>query len=231
MKSGRARTFAVGLLFVCGCQNGEWGATESGAALGTALGAGLGAIVGHEVGDTGAGIAIGAASGLIGGGLIGRQADAQNTRLENRDRSISDQQAQIEENKRIIDQLRSRGADVRDSERGVVVNLPDVLFEFNKADLRGDAQRTVKDIADVLQGIDGRDLYIEGHTDAVGTIPYNQRLSEERARSVAHALVESGVERHTIYTRGYGESDPIASNKTAAGRQRNRRVEVVIANR
>jgi OOP family OmpA-OmpF porin len=72
---------------------------------------------------------------------------------------------------------------------------------------------------------------IEGHTDSIGTVEYNQRLSEDRAHSVAAQLVREGISRGRMSTRGFGEAKPIASNKTEAGRTRNRRVEVIIENR
>ena len=218
------------LALLCGCQNGQFGATEQGALAGTALGAGLGAIVGHETGHTGAGIAIGSAAGLLAGGLLGRQADRTNTEIRSRDERISEQDRILEENRRIIDELRRRGADVRSTERGVVVNLPDVLFQFDSAALTNDARRTVGEIAQVVADTVDRSIAVEGHTDAVGTIDYNQRLSESRARSVADALVNNGVSQRRIRIRGYGETDPIASNSSETGRRRNRRVEVIIEN-
>ena len=76
-----------------------------------------------------------------------------------------------------------------------------------------------------------RKILVEGHTDSVGTVNYNLRLSENRARSVADQLVNSGVPRRSVSTRGFGEGDPIASNRAESGRKRNRRVEVIIENR
>lgn len=225
----------IGVVAVCsllffGCANQQLGETEQGALAGTALGAGLGAIIGHETGHTGAGIAIGAATGLLGGGLLGKRAEDTNRAIADKDRRLDEQDKLLQENRRLIDELRRKGADVRDTKRGVVVNLPDVLFEFDRARLTSDARRTVADIAEVISGTEGRSIAVEGHTDSVGTIDYNQRLSEARARSTADELVHSGVAPRRIHTRGYGETDPIASNKTEEGRSRNRRVEVIIEN-
>lgn len=225
------RIVGISALLVFGaCQNTQLGGTETGALTGGALGAGLGAIIGHETGHTGGGVAIGSAVGALAGGLVGNQIDKQNDQLNRRDEQIALQDARIQENQRMIDELKRRGADVRRSERGVVVNLPDVLFEFDSHRLRSDAVRAVKEIATVVQDYPDRKISVEGHTDSVGTIKYNQKLSEARSRSVADELVAQGVSRRRLNTYGFGESDPISSNRTDIGRSRNRRVEVIILN-
>ena len=218
------------LSLLSACEGYSPGATETGALGGAAAGAGLGAIIGNQTGNTGAGIAIGAASGALGGALIGSQIDRQDRRLDEQDKRIAQQGAIIEENRRLLEQLRSKGIDVRDSERGVVVNLPDVLFEFGKSNLTPSAQATVGEIANVLQSAESRMISVEGHTDSLGTIEYNYRLSEARARSVAESLSQHGVPARRIRTKALGETDPIASNRSDSGRRRNRRVEVVILN-
>lgn len=204
---------------------------EAGALGGAALGAGLGAIIGNQTGHTGGGIAIGSAIGALSGAIIGNEIDNENERLDNADRRLREQERELGENRRLIEELRARGTDVRSTERGVVVNLPDVLFEFDSARLTPEAESTAAQIADVLRNHGDRHVAVEGHTDSVGTIGYNQRLSEERARAVANELTRSGLPRRRISTRGFGESDPIASNRTDSGRSRNRRVEVIIENR
>ena len=213
------------------CENPQFRAREKGALGGAAMGAGLGAIVGNQTGSTGAGIAIGSAIGALSGALIGQQVDSADDGLAARDARIQEQERQLQENRRLIDELRKSGADARSTSRGVVVNLPDVLFEFNSARLTGGAQNTVREIARVVKTSGDRKIAIEGHTDAVGTVSYNQRLSEDRARSVANDLVVSGVQRRRMVVEGYGETHPIASNNTDEGRSRNRRVEVIIENR
>ncbi|MGI6524142.1 MAG: OmpA family protein [Bdellovibrionota bacterium] len=212
------------------CENGQMGATEGGALTGGALGAGLGAIIGHETGHTGAGVAIGAASGALGGALVGSQYDRQNRELAEMDARISARDQMLEENRRMINELRRRGADVRTTQRGVVVNLPDVLFEFNRADLRPDAVRAVSEIARVVNDYPNRTISVEGHADSVGSIAYNQILSERRATAVASELVRNSVSDTRIRSVGFGESRPIATNRTDEGRARNRRVEVIIEN-
>ncbi|WKZ57265.1 MAG: OmpA family protein [Bdellovibrionota bacterium] len=226
-----ARIFLLGVVCAAcmGCENQSIGATEAGALGGAALGAGLGAIVGHKTGEPGAGVAIGAAAGALSGGLIGRQIDNRNEEVAAAEARIAEQQRALEENRRLIEELRRRGSDVRSTDRGIVVNLPDILFEFGKARLTSSALGNVRDIAEVVRETDpARRIFVEGHTDSVGSISFNQRLSEDRAASVARELTSNGVQRNRIYVRGLGETDPIASNSSEQGRQRNRRVEVII---
>jgi len=222
--------FLAGLLLLSACQNNSIGATEVGALGGAAAGAGLGAIIGNQTGRAGAGVAIGSAVGALGGALVGGQVDRTDRRIDERERRIEQQQRQIDENRRLLEELRERGIDVRNSERGVVVNLPDVLFEFGKSELTGSARTTVREIANVLLRAPSRQLSVEGHTDSVGTIDYNYRLSDARARGVASELERNGIPSQSINTRALGETEPLATNKTEAGRRRNRRVEVIIEN-
>lgn len=135
----------------------------------------------------------------------------------------------------LIDELAARDIDARPSARGVVVTLPDVLFEFGSEQLKGEALRRIADVAAAVnQRARGRRVAVEGHTDSIGAALYNQGLSERRARSVADALVEEGVSRSLVSTRGYGSMFPIEPNTnedgsdSPAGRARNRRVEIVI---
>jgi outer membrane protein OmpA-like peptidoglycan-associated protein len=218
--------------FLVGCENTKFGAREKGALGGAAVGAGLGAIIGNQVGDAGAGIAIGSAFGALSGGLIGNELDNQSGALEDRKSRLDKQQSDIEENRRLIAELRAKGVDASVTDRGVSINLPDVLFAFGSAELTINAQETAKDIAQTLDGrTDGRRISIEGHTDSVGSESYNQRLSLNRARSVESQLVLEGIPSSQIKTRGFGENKPVASNSSDLGRQRNRRVEVILENR
>lgn len=116
----------------------------------------------------------------------------------------------------------------KETERGLVVTLSDVLFEFNRADLKPGAMRDLDKLVDFLQENPTRNILIEGHTDNVGSDTYNIQLSEQRARSVESYLLRRGVSPARIAARGYGESYPIAGNDSEAGRQQNRRVEMVI---
>lgn len=114
------------------------------------------------------------------------------------------------------------------TERGMVLTLGDVLFETAKANLLPDAMTTISKLAAFMQEYPQKTLLIEGHTDSQGSEEYNLTLSRNRAESVYAALLGSGVASNRMRTVGYGESRPVASNDTSSGRQRNRRVEIVI---
>jgi outer membrane protein OmpA-like peptidoglycan-associated protein len=225
------RVALIFLFLAAGCEMQPLSHREQGALTGGALGAGLGAIVGNQVGSSGAGIAIGSAIGAISGGLVGNSLDADDKRHDDRQHQISDQQRQLDENRKMLDELRAKGTDARITDRGVVVNLPDVLFRFNSADLTPKARETAQEIVRTLGRSSLRRVSVEGHTDSIGTASYNQKLSLDRARSVADELARGGMPRSRLSTRGYGESRPVASNATESGRQKNRRVEVIIENR
>jgi outer membrane protein OmpA-like peptidoglycan-associated protein len=112
----------------------------------------------------------------------------------------------------------------------VKVDLPaDVLFNFDKADVRPDAAEALGRLATVIRGYPGGRVEIEGHTDSKGNAAYNQKLSERRAEAVKRWLAErEGIAADRLATRGAGAGRPVADNSTDAGRQKNRRVEVVI---
>jgi len=134
--------------------------------------------------------------------------------------------ATVQETRRAMQAL---GA--RESATEVVVELPaDVLFDFDKADIRPDAAGALAQLATVLRGYPNGKARLEGHSDAKGDDAYNRRLSERRAAAVKSWLVErEGIDGGRLSTRGWGESRPVASNDTDAGRQKNRRVEVIIS--
>jgi outer membrane protein OmpA-like peptidoglycan-associated protein len=114
------------------------------------------------------------------------------------------------------------------TERGMVMTLGDVLFSTGKTELLPGAKNTIDKLAEFLAEYPEKTVLIEGHTDNVGTEEYNLDLSERRALSVKEALIKVGVEAARIDTLGLGESAPITDNSTAAGRLKNRRVEIVI---
>ena len=116
----------------------------------------------------------------------------------------------------------------RQTERGMVLTLGDVLFDTGRAELNPGAARTLDQLAAFLKENTERTVAIEGYTDATGTEQGNQVLSERRANSVKNALTDRGIASARISARGFGEASPVASNNTAAGRQQNRRVEVVL---
>src|SRR5205085_3200436 len=117
----------------------------------------------------------------------------------------------------------------RDSARGLIVNMSDVLFDFNKATLKPGAREKLSKVAGIVLAYPGLRLELEGHTDSVGSDEYNMVLSEKRASSVHDYLIAQGVPGGSVTARGFGKADPVASNATAEGRQRNRRVEMVVS--
>ena len=118
----------------------------------------------------------------------------------------------------------------KQTDRGTVVTLGDVLFNVGKAQLNPGGMRNIQKLASALQQDPKLKVTIEGFTDSTGSAALNQQLSERRAQAVQDALVAMGVDRNRISTRGYGEEYPVASNDTAASRQMNRRVEVILSN-
>lgn len=120
-------------------------------------------------------------------------------------------------------------AETRSTARGMIVNLPDILFDVNQSTLKPDAKLVIAKLAGILLIMQDLNLRVEGHTDATGPYDYNLRLSEDRARSVVQFLAEQGIAATRMVAEGYGPDRPIASNDTGEGRSRNRRVELVIA--
>lgn len=138
-----------------------------------------------------------------------RRAWSARTRLEELQRQLAELKPQL-------------------TERGLVLTLGEVLFDFDSPRLKPYALRIMDRLAKFLGQHGAYTLTIEGHTDSTGSADYNMRLSRERAQSVADALIERDIPPDRIAIRGYGESRPVASNETDAGRRQNRRVEVVI---
>ena len=206
---------------------------EKGAGIGALGGAAAGGIIGSAVGHPGAGAAIGGALGLGAGALIGDQLQGQEKRQQEQQARIDQQQQEIQRNRALIEELKKRNIEARETERGVAVNLPSVNFEFDSANLTREGQERVNQIASIVnRQAPGRRLSVEGHAsrERADQEAYNQRLSERRARSVADALNTDGVDPNRVTSRGLGTSSPIASNDTEEGRRRNRRVEVIIEN-
>lgn len=117
----------------------------------------------------------------------------------------------------------------RESARGLIVNMPDVLFEFGKFALRPEAREKLAKVSGIVLAYPSLKLEVEGHTDSVGSDAFNQTLSEKRAESVRSYFVSQGLQGDTIVARGYGESRPAADNTSNAGRQANRRVEIIVS--
>jgi outer membrane protein OmpA-like peptidoglycan-associated protein len=117
----------------------------------------------------------------------------------------------------------------KDTARGLIVNMSDVLFDTGQYSLKPGAREKLAKISGIVLAYPSLTLEVEGHTDSVGSDDLNLRLSENRADSVRDFLVAQGIVRSSIGAHGYGESQPVATNDTAAGRQQNRRVELVVS--
>jgi len=117
----------------------------------------------------------------------------------------------------------------RDTARGLIVNMSDVLFDTAKYSLRPLAREKLAKVAGIVSGHPGLSLDVEGHTDSVGGDDYNQRLSEQRGSAVRDFLIQQGMAGSSVTSRGFGKTQPATSNDTSAGRQQNRRVELVIS--
>jgi len=139
------------------------------------------------------------------------------------------QQAQVATSQ--VQQLQQELAalQAKQTDRGLVLTLGDVLFETGKADLRPGALRNLYPLVTFLQKYPEHRVVIEGHTDSVGSDAYNLDLSQRRADAVRDFLLQNGVKAAQLATHGYGKASPVASNATTEGRQRNRRVELIIS--
>ena len=211
---------------------------EKGTLVGTGLGAATGAIIGAAVGNPGAGAAIGGALGAAGGALVGNEFQKQDQAANEQEQRIQQQRQEIARNRELLEELKKQNLEAKETDRGVVVNLPDILFEFGKASLTNSARSRVGSIADILNNqARGRRISVEGHTDSIGSDAANQALSERRAESVASTLETDGVSSQRITIKGFGKRYPVAPNTNPdgtdnpAGRAKNRRVEVIIENR
>ncbi len=156
---------------------------------------------------------------------------AEQARLQAQQAEQARQQAvqQAEQQRqRLLTQL-NQVLQTKDTARGLIVNMSDVLFDFNKATLKPGAQLRLARVAGIILAYPDLKLEVDGFTDNKGTPQYNQVLSEKRAATVRDFLVSQSVSPNAVITRGYGETNPVASNATAAGRQQNRRVELVVS--
>jgi outer membrane protein OmpA-like peptidoglycan-associated protein len=116
-----------------------------------------------------------------------------------------------------------------DTPRGLKVNISDVIFDTGKYDLRAPAREALAKLPMVVSALPGLRLQVEGYTDSVGDDTFNQTLSENRASSVRAYLMNKGIDPTSVSAVGYGKSNPVASNDNAAGRQQNRRVEIIVS--
>ena len=159
-----------------------------------------------------------------------QEIENKTKKLKSTEEQIKAEQARIKAEQEKTKKLQQELAELhaKQTKRGLVLTLGDVLFETNKADLLPGAMRSIDKLANFLEDNPNRKVLIEGHTDSRGSEAYNLKLSQKRADAVKQALISRGIESTRIIAKGYGEAYPVASNLTSAGRQQNRRVEIVI---
>ena len=180
-----------------------------GAAIGAAVGAILGVATSDRKKDRMERALAGAGIGAIAGGGVGYYMDTQEAKLRQ--------------------QLENTGVSVTRNGDNIILNMPgNITFEVNKSDLRPDFVEVLHSVSLVLKEYKSTMIEVAGHTDSSGSDSYNQMLSQQRAQAVTNVLIRDGVEPVRIDTVGYGESHPVASNNTPAGRMQNRRVELTL---
>src|SRR5215467_10397403 len=165
------------------------------------------------------------------------QAQAEQARLnaqaaEQARQAAEQQQKQAEAEKlqlreRLRQQLNAI-LETQETARGLIVNISDVLFDFNKYTLQPGAREKMAKVSGILLAYPGLKIQLEGHTDSIGSDEYNMKPSQHRADAVRDYLIAQGVPASTVTATGFGKTTPVASNDTAAGRQRNRRVDMVV---
>ena len=163
--------------------------------------------------------------------LTAAQADAEQSRIAAQQAQLSAQQAETDKAElrtRLSEQLNSI-LQTRDSARGLIVSMSDVLFDTGKYSLKPGAREKLAKVAGILLAYPGLNIEVGGYTDNVGGAAMNQTLSENRAGSVRDYLVQQGVANNSVSARGFGNTLPVASNDNSAGRQQNRRVELLVS--
>jgi outer membrane protein OmpA-like peptidoglycan-associated protein len=159
------------------------------------------------------------------------QAEAEQSRLAAQQAQLGAQQAETDKvamRERLSEQL-NKILQTRDSARGLIVSMSDVLFDTGKYSLKPGAREKLAKVAGILLAYPGLNIEVGGYTDNVGGDAMNQTLSENRARSVRDYLVQQGVATGSVSARGFGDTLPVASNDNSAGRQQNRRVELLVS--
>ncbi len=155
-----------------------------------------------------------------------RKADAEIAAKEEAVRRAEREKQQLRA--RLLEQF-NRVLPTSDTDRGLVVNMGDVLFDTGKSDLRSDAREALAKLTGIVLNYPSLRLTIEGHTDSTGSPEFNQTLSEKRASAVRDYLVGQGLDPGSLFSQGLGMNNPVAENSTAAGRQQNRRVEIIVS--
>ncbi len=184
---------------------------QKGAVIGASGGAVIGGVIGNNVGkgNTALGAIIGAVVGGAAGGYIGNRMDKQAERIEEE----------------------IPGAEVTRVGEGINVTFTEdagVYFDTSRSDVKGTSATTLDKLAGIFQEYPNSNVLVEGHTDSAGSDEYNWKLSQQRAESVTNYLVSKGISANRFSTKWYGETQPKESNETAAGKAKNRRVELAI---
>jgi outer membrane protein OmpA-like peptidoglycan-associated protein len=188
-------------------ETGQQGMTRAGG--GALAGAGAGALLGAILGGSNnrAAVLVGTGIGAIAGGSVGNYMDKQERELRAR--------------------TAGTGIEVQREGDQIALKLPSgISFDFNSAAIRPEFKPALDQVAQTLASYQSTFVDVTGHTDSIGSVQVNQRLSEQRAESVANYFTLQGVNRARIATRGYGKTMPIATNDTEEGRAQNRRVEI-----
>lgn len=184
--------------------------TYKGAGMGAIIGGAAGAMTGDNERDRWTRGAIGAGIGTVAGGAIGQYMDRQENAMR--------------------EELQGSGVDVRRDGDDILLNMPNsITFGFNSSVVRQEFNRTLTNVANVLNQYPNTRVEVIGHTDNIGTNEYNQALSVQRAQAVGSRLVNYGVVSDRLYIMGYGETQPLESNDSEVGRAENRRVEIRIS--
>jgi outer membrane protein OmpA-like peptidoglycan-associated protein len=204
----RILTVFVVIVFIMSAINcASWNKSTRGAVIGGAGGAVLGGVIGHAAGNTLLGAILGAAVGGAAGAIIGNYMDKQ----------AAEMQRDLE------------GAEVQRIGEGIKITFDSgILFDVDKSDLRPVSQTNLAELAQILNKYPDTNILIEGHTDSTGSDDHNMTLSKERAQSVASYLAVVAVKSERFSIVGYGESQPIVTNDTPEGQQKNRRVDIAV---
>lgn len=202
MKKVLALLFCAVLVSACTTPGKK---TAIGAGIGVAAGAAAGAIIANNTGGKSAeGAIYGALAGGVAGGLIGNYYDKQAKEL-------------------------AKIADVKKTDNGIEVTLKnDILFTTSSAELSAAAKQTLIDLNTVLKKYPENIIQVQGHTDSSGSLSFNQTLSEQRAKAVYDFILANGLQTDSLTYVGFGPNQPVASNDTAEGKAKNRRVELKI---
>jgi len=186
----------------CGASN-----TVKGGVIGGVSGGVVGGVIGNQFGNTALGAVIGAAVGGTAGALIGNNMDKQAEEME---KELED-------------------AKIERVGEGILISFDSgILFGYDSSTLQSEAKANISKLADILKKYPDSNILITGHTDSDGSENYNQTLSEQRAKAVSDYTMYKGISSSRLSTVGLGETEPVASNDTADGKQLNRRVEIAI---